>query len=175
MGSVRINQALVVTPGVIAPPWFQHSTTPGKPTPPDYSTLDAEDQQRYQLWKTNRDNNTLLGNETINASAALQAAFVAYENYLSTSAYQAWFHADRASREAQWRLQLVDTLTAVDAANTKPPSFDSAGVGTAAPGVGDIGGIGGPPAGGAPEYVVTGDPASPEFVFGDNGDIVTVS
>lgn len=67
-------------------------------------------------------------------------------------------------------------MVAVDQANTKPPSFDPIGIGTSAPGVGDVGGpIGAPPSGGGPENVVTGDAASPEFVFGDDGDIVTAT
>jgi len=157
------------------PGWFVHSVTPGKPTAPPFGILGTEDSQRYQLWTVQRENGHISSDLKANASAALLAAMASFESYLSTTQYQAWSNADLSSRLMQYRLYLVDTCEALNAAGTIPPSADSAGVGTPAPGVNDITQAGQAPISTTPVYVTTGDTSAPELVFGDDGDIVTVS
>ncbi len=169
----RIEKALSLQ-GVKVPAFFEHIPATGKPAAPIPSGLDAADTQRYQLWVANRENGQELGFERKNATVALQAAMIAFENYLSTAAYKAWAAVDTANREMQWRLMMVDVGEAVNSKVTVPPSQDQTGVGENPIDVSDVGQLGGdrPPV--IPDYVSTGDPNSPELVFGDDGDIVTV-
>lgn len=170
--ATRIEKALSL-PQVTVPGWFAHSITPGRPTEP-VASLGAEDLDRYNLWKTQRQSGVFLGWEELNVTPALQAAMDAYNVYLLSPAYQAWAATDLASRQMQWRLMQVDVAEAVNAKATQPITGDPAGIGTPAPSVADVTQQGKPPVTLLPEYVTTGDPNAPELVFGDDGDIVTV-
>jgi hypothetical protein len=173
MPLTRIEKALTMASGP-APKWFQHSPTPNKPAPPSTGTLDAADLQRYQLIIGQRENGVFMGWEVKNMSPALTAVMALFETYVNSAAYQAWSTVDIHSREMQWRLMQVDVAEAVNTKATIPPSQDNVGSGTVAPGVPDIGKLGGDLAPPTPDYVSTGDPNAPELVFGDDGDIVTV-
>jgi hypothetical protein len=175
MALTRTEKAISMASPIV-PGWFVHSVTPGRPTEPTYGFLGTEDSQRYQLWKVYRENGTNpVGDPKANASSALITAMNNFESYLATTQYAAWSNADIASRMMQYLLYLVDTCEAVNSFGTVPPSGDSAGIGTSAPGVGDITQAGKAPSATTPVYVTTGDVYAPELVFGDDGDIVTVS
>jgi len=174
MSLTRVEKALSI-PVEKIPSWFAHSVTPGKPPEPDVSFLSTEDLQRYNLWKTQRENGILIGYEEMNMSSDLQTAMQNYGTYLQSPAYRSWAAVDAASRMMQYRLMLVDVAEAVNGKSTVPPSADPFGTGTPAPSLADIGAIGQPPIQLVPDYVGSGDPFEPELVFGDDGDIVTVS
>lgn len=173
MALTRVEKALAVAVDKI-PNWFVHSITPSKPTFVPSGSLTTEDQQRFDLWKTNRETGVLMGWEEHNVSPDLQAEMDDYKVYLASNAYQAWASTDQLSRQMQYRLFVADVMEAVNAVATVPPSADPLGVGTPAPSINDITELGKPPVTFTPDYVTTGDPNSPELVFGDDGDIVTV-
>lgn len=173
MALTRIEKALSVTVDKI-PNWFVHSVTPNKPNPPA-TGLGTEDQQRFDLWKGNRETGVMMGWEEVNVSSALQAAMDNFTAYLVSNAYQAWASTDQISRQIQYKLFMVDVSEAVNALATVPPSADPFGIGTPAPSINDVTQLGKPPVTLTPDYVTTGDPNAPELVFGDDGDIVTVS
>jgi hypothetical protein len=173
MALTRIEKALTIATDS-APKWFVHSPTPNKPTEPDVSSLNDQDADRYALWKAQRESGIAAGFEEKNVSPDLAAAMEDYNEYALSNAFQAWAALDKISRDAQWRLSLVDIMEAVNAKATIPITLDPLGVGTSAPSINDVGELGKPPVTLTPDYVTTGDPNAPELVFGDDGDIVTV-
>ena len=112
----------------------------------------------------------MTGDLTTNMTPDLQSMIASYEAYYATPAYASWKATDSVSREMQWRLSQVDIVEAVNSKATIPPSFAADGIGTAAPGLGDITIAAGlsPNSG---DVVATGGKSS-EIVFGDDGDIV---
>lgn len=173
----RTERAYTIPSTIPVPPSFQHAVTLGKPTPPPttgLATLDATDQQRFQLWITQIESGVISGGETINASPALQTAMANYKAYMASPAYQNWASVDTASREYQYRLFLVDVTEALNAKATKPISNDPTGVGANPLQVSDVGVLGGPqPPEVAGEQVVSGDPVSPSLVYaGEDGSVV---
>lgn len=172
MALTRIEKALSLQ-GIKVPVYFEHNQATGKPSEPVLS-LDTEDTQRFQLWKVNRENGVLAGNELKNISPDLTIAIQNYEDYLESSTYKNWAVIDIANREMQWRFMMVDVGEAVNAKVTIPPSQSPIGSGSNAIGPEDVGQFGGEVSPFLPEYVSTGDPNAPDLVFGDDGDIVTV-
>lgn len=154
-----------------AAPWFVHSVTPGKPTPPDTSSLTQPDMDRFTLWQSQRENGSTSGDLLENMTPALAAMVANYEAYYAGQSYIAWASADNLSRTMQWRLTHVDIAEAVNTKGTVPPSFSVSG-GTPAPGLPDM--I--MPSQSIPDSsgdtVSTGG-KSPQLVFGDDGDTVT--
>jgi hypothetical protein len=174
MALTRIEKALSIAAVPPVPIYFEHMPTLGKPTPPSTAILDVPDQQRFDLWKVQREKGTLIGNESRNASPNLLGAMQDFEDYLNTPAYKNWLVVDAASRNFQWRMMLVDVGEAVNAKATAGPTGSPAGIGVNPINVGDVGTLGGDVSPFLPEYVTNGDPNSPELVFGDDGDVVTV-
>ena len=178
--ATRLEKAATL-PSQAVPNSFRHAKTLNKPPPPVPGsgttrtvTLDAADQERYDLWVIARENGTLSGYEQLNCSPALQAAMAEFEAYLTDPAYQNWAAVDEASRAAQWRLFLIDVGEAVNAKGTVPGSDDSTGEGSNPISPGEVGEIGGEVEPIAGELVTTGGDTS-ELVFGDDGDTVTVA
>jgi hypothetical protein len=174
MALTRIEKALSMAAVPPVPRYFEHMPTLGKPTPPSTVGLDASDQQRFDMWKVQRESGTLVGSEEKNASPALVSAMQDFEDYLATPIYKNWMVVDSASRTLQWRLMLIDVGEAVNAKSTSGPTSDSAGIGKNAINTSDVGLLGGDVSPFLPEYVTNGDPNNPELVFGDDGDVVTV-
>lgn len=152
--------------------WFVHSVTPGKPTPPDTSSLTPPDLDRMNQWIAGRENGSVPSGIEQNLTPALVSMIALYEAYYATPAFAAWSSTDNLSRIMQWRLSQVDVAEAVSAKGTLPPSFDPSGAGTAAPGLPEIA-FPSPSVSDSSGDVVSTGGKSPQVVFGDDGDTVS--
>jgi hypothetical protein len=173
----RTEQAVTANYGK-TPTWFVHSQTPDKPPLPAgvaLATLTGPDYDRFQLYMTAREDGVLASGELANMTPELSSAVAAFEDYLASTDYEAWATLESTTRELQWRLYMTDVINAIDAKATVPPGQDPGGVGTGAPGVPDIGTITPPTIVPISVSVVSTGGPSPQIVFGDDGDIVTVN
>jgi hypothetical protein len=186
VATTRLEKALSI-PAQRIPTHFEHAVTLDKPsyvmpTPAGSAmardasiTLDDSDMQRFQLWIVARESGILTGTEAVNASPALLDAMADFEDYLNTSTYKNWASVDDISRDAQWRLFAIDVAEAVNAKATTPPSDDPFGQSSNPIAPSDVGELGGEAAPAPGETVTTGDPVTPDTVYGDDGSVVIVA
>jgi hypothetical protein len=86
MALTRTEKA-VSMPVTQVPTWFQHSITPGKPTPPTVTGLSAADTDVFNEWLQKRENGVIGSRDFVNLTPELQAVMQTYEAYYATPAF----------------------------------------------------------------------------------------